>query len=86
MSYSAYLAPRKETLSDEGIEGIIDLANLASGDSRKIEANPELLVVGHFQIFPLLLCLSGYAMIKYGKKENHRSDPQTLTFLPLRSW
>lgn len=42
MSYSAYLTPRKETLSDEGIEGIIDLANLTSGDSRKIEANPEL--------------------------------------------
>jgi hypothetical protein len=42
MSYSAYLTPRKETLSDEGIEGIIDLANLASGDSQKIEANPEL--------------------------------------------
>ena len=42
MSYSDFLIPRKETISDEGIEGIIDLANLTSRDSRKIEANPEL--------------------------------------------
>lgn len=42
MSYSDYLIPRKDTLSEEGIEGIIDLANLTSTDSRKIEANPEL--------------------------------------------
>ena len=42
MSYSEYLKPRKDTLSEEGIEGIIDLANLTSTDSRKIEANPKL--------------------------------------------
>lgn len=42
MSYSAYLKPRKETISKEGIEGIIDLANLTSSDSKKIEANPKL--------------------------------------------
>ncbi|MCC7203047.1 MAG: hypothetical protein IT393_10370 [Nitrospirae bacterium] len=42
MSYSAYLKPRKETISDAGIEGIIDLANLASGDPEKIEPNPEI--------------------------------------------
>ena len=41
MGYSAYLKPRKETTSDEGIEGIIDLANLSSGNSNNIEANPE---------------------------------------------
>lgn len=41
MSYSSYLRPRPETVSEDGIEGIIDLANLASGSSRKIEANPE---------------------------------------------
>lgn len=28
MSYSAHLKPRKEAISEEGIEGIIDLANL----------------------------------------------------------
>jgi predicted AAA+ superfamily ATPase len=42
MSYSAYLNPRQETLSQDGIEGIIDLANLSSRNSKKIEANPEL--------------------------------------------
>jgi hypothetical protein len=41
MPYSAHLKPRKETISDEGIEGIIDLANLYAGVSKKIEANPE---------------------------------------------
>lgn len=41
MGYSRYLKPRAETISEEGIEGIIDLANLSSGYSRKIEANPE---------------------------------------------
>lgn len=41
MSYSNYLKPRPETVSEDGIEGIIDLANLVSGSSRKIEANPE---------------------------------------------
>jgi len=40
MGYSAYLTPRPETISEDGIEGIIDLANLQSGNSRKIEANP----------------------------------------------
>jgi len=42
MGYSAYLTPRKETVSGEGIEGIIDLANLSSGDTGKIETNPEI--------------------------------------------
>ncbi len=28
MGYSAFLKPRQETISEEGIEGIIDLANL----------------------------------------------------------
>jgi hypothetical protein len=41
MGYAAYLKPRAETISDEGIEGVIDLANLQSGDKNKVEANPE---------------------------------------------
>ena len=41
MSYTAYLKPRPETILEDGIEGIIDLANLSSRSSRKIEANPE---------------------------------------------
>ena len=28
MEYSAYLKPRQEAISEDGIEGIIDLANL----------------------------------------------------------
>ncbi|KKO19952.1 MAG: hypothetical protein BROFUL_01344 [Candidatus Brocadia fulgida] len=42
MGYSSYLRPRFETISEEGIEGIIDLANLNSQDAKKIEADPEL--------------------------------------------
>jgi len=42
MSYSDFLVSRKETVSDEGIEGIIDLTNLTSKDSKKIGANLEL--------------------------------------------
>ena len=42
MSYSSYLRPRTETISEEGIEGIIDLANLTSQNTKKIEADPEL--------------------------------------------
>ena len=40
MSYSAYLKPRQETISEEGIEGIIDLANLKDESRTKIEARP----------------------------------------------
>lgn len=42
MGYSSYLTPRKETVSEEGVEGIIDLANIFSGDTSKIEADPEV--------------------------------------------
>jgi len=41
MAYSSYLKPRQETISEEGIEGIIDLANLYTGTAKKIEANPK---------------------------------------------
>ncbi|GAB61818.1 MAG: hypothetical protein DWB56_07920 [Candidatus Jettenia sp.] len=42
MSYSSYLKPRLETISEEGVEGIIDVANLNSSNTKKIEADPEL--------------------------------------------
>lgn len=41
MGYSAYLKPRKDAISEEGIEGIIDLANLKDESKTKIEARPE---------------------------------------------
>ena len=41
MSLADLLTPRKEVLSDEGIEGIIDLANLGDPRKRKLEARPE---------------------------------------------
>jgi len=41
MSYSSYLKPRNEAISEEGIEGIIDLANLKDESKTKIEARPE---------------------------------------------
>ncbi len=41
MSYSAYLKPRKDAISEEGIEGIIDLANLKDESKTKIEARPD---------------------------------------------
>ena len=41
MGYSAHLKPRREAISEEGIEGIIDLANLQDDSKTKIEARPE---------------------------------------------
>ncbi len=41
MGYSAYLKPRQEAISEEGIEGIIDLANLKDESRTKIEARPD---------------------------------------------
>ncbi len=41
MGYSAHLKPRQETISEEGIEGIIDLANLKDESRTKIEARPD---------------------------------------------
>jgi len=41
VSYSAYLKPRQEAISEEGIEGIIDLANLKDESKTKIEARPD---------------------------------------------
>ena len=37
MSYTSYLKPRKEAIFEEGIEGIIDLANLKDESKTKIE-------------------------------------------------
>ena len=41
MGYSIYLKPRSEAISENGIEGIIDLANLKDESKAKIEAQPE---------------------------------------------
>ena len=41
MGYSTYLKPRSEAISENGIEGIIDLANLKDESKAKIEAQPE---------------------------------------------
>jgi len=40
MSYSDILKPRREVLSEEGVEGIIDLANVDDRRRRKLEARP----------------------------------------------
>ncbi len=41
MGYSAHLKPRKEAISEEGLEGIIDLANLKDESKAKVEARPD---------------------------------------------
>src|SRR3990172_864118 len=41
MGYTAYLKPYPEVISEEGIEGIIDIANLKDETKTKIEARPE---------------------------------------------
>lgn len=41
MSYAQHLTPRPEVLSDDGIEGIIDLRNLADRRHRKLESRPD---------------------------------------------
>jgi hypothetical protein len=40
MSFSDLLAPRQDVLSEEGIEGIIDLENLRHARRRKLESRP----------------------------------------------
>lgn len=40
MSFADFLRPRKEIISEEGIEGIIDLANLSDPTQTKIETKP----------------------------------------------
>jgi len=41
MSYSQHLTPRPEVLTDDGIEGIIDLRNLDDRRHRKLESKPD---------------------------------------------
>jgi len=41
MSYAQHLTPRPEVLSQDGIEGIIDLRNLEDRRHRKLESKPE---------------------------------------------
>ena len=46
MGHSAHLKPRKEAISEEGIEEIIDLANLKDESKAKVEARLN----GFFQL------------------------------------
>lgn len=41
MSYTTLLHPRNQVLSEEGIEGIIDVANVEDPRGRKLEARPQ---------------------------------------------
>ncbi len=41
MGYSRFLSPRPEVLSEDGIEGIIDLKNLEDRRRRKLESRPD---------------------------------------------
>lgn len=41
MGYSAYLKPRQAAITEEGIEGIIYLANLNDDTKTKIKARPD---------------------------------------------
>jgi hypothetical protein len=41
MSFAALLRPRKQVLSEEGIEGIIDVANVGDPRGRKLESRPQ---------------------------------------------
>jgi hypothetical protein len=41
MSYSSFLKPRPEVISEQGVEGIIDLANLKDVSQTKIESRPK---------------------------------------------
>lgn len=41
MSYASYLKPRPEVISEEGVEGIVDLANLKDESKTKLEARPR---------------------------------------------
>jgi len=41
VSYAAYLKPRPEVISEDGVEGIVDLANLKDQSMRKLESRPK---------------------------------------------
>ena len=41
MSFSDMLKPRKDVLSGEGVEGIVDLENLRDSAGKRIEARPK---------------------------------------------
>ena len=41
MAYSDYLIPRQEVISEDGIEGIIDLANIGDSTKKKLETRPS---------------------------------------------
>ena len=51
MGYSAYLKPRQEAISEEGIEGIIDLANLRDESNAKQKKRNQIICK-----HPQLLC------------------------------
>ena len=71
MGYSSYLKPRPETISEDGIEGIIDLANLRSGFSGKIEANPELFFSLTYPTSDILKVIE-QINIRFSSKKVHR--------------
>jgi len=51
MGYSAFLKPRQETISEEGIEGIIDPANLRDKSNAKQKKRNQIICK-----HPQLLC------------------------------
>lgn len=51
MGYSAHLKPRQEAISEEGIEGIIDLANLRDESNAKQKKRNQIICK-----YPQLLC------------------------------
>ena len=42
MGYAQFLKPRRGVITDEGIEGIIDLANIKDPTQSSLEARPGL--------------------------------------------
>ena len=51
MGYAAHLKPRKEAISEEDIEGIIDLANLRDESNAKQKKRNQIICK-----YPQLLC------------------------------
>ncbi len=41
MGYAQFLTPRKEVITDEGVESIIDLANIKDETGKRLEARPS---------------------------------------------
>jgi predicted AAA+ superfamily ATPase len=83
MSYSSYLKPRHEVISEEGVEGIVDLANLKDDSKTKLEARPRDFLTLTYPTNDLIKALEQINLRFSSDKEEHKKRFQdTYPFSP----